>query len=64
MIHGHTRHEVLEHLDELIRGCGLEAMPHQVLFSRRRFKQCGARYGEAVAHEPRRSGAARAEMTG
>ena len=64
MIHGHTRQEVLDHLAELIRGCGLEQLPYQVLFSRRRFKQCGARYGEAVSREPPRLTARRREMAG
>jgi len=47
MIHGHSRTEVLAQLQELIGCCGLEAVAHQVLFSRRRFKQRGARYESA-----------------
>ena len=64
MIHGHARQEVLEHLAELIRSCGLEQLPHQVLFSRRRFKQCGARYGQAAPRKSRRLSATRREMAG
>lgn len=44
MIHGRDREAVLEQVAELERGCGLETAPHEVLFSVRRFKQCGARY--------------------
>lgn len=45
MIHGRDRESVLERIDELVRSCDLEDIPHQVLFSQRRFKQRGARYG-------------------
>jgi DNA-binding Lrp family transcriptional regulator len=44
MIHGRDRVEVLGHLSLLISRCQLEGIPHTVLFSRRRFKQRGARY--------------------
>ncbi len=44
MIHGKTRAEVLAHLEWMVNHCGLHALTHEVLFSRRRFKQCGARY--------------------
>jgi DNA-binding Lrp family transcriptional regulator len=44
MIHGQDRDAVLGNIELLIRRCGLEATPHEVLFSRRRFKQRGARY--------------------
>lgn len=47
MIHGRTREGVLANLEELIERCGLCDIPHRVLFSRRRFKQRGARYGAA-----------------
>lgn len=47
MIHGQNRREVYGHIERLIRECRLQDMPHAVLFSRRRFKQCGARYGRA-----------------
>ncbi|MDP2809475.1 MAG: Lrp/AsnC family transcriptional regulator [Rhodocyclaceae bacterium] len=41
MVHGHSREEVQPVIDHLSRLAGL---PAQVLFSTRRFKQCGARY--------------------
>ncbi|MCG7930051.1 MAG: AsnC family transcriptional regulator [Candidatus Thiodiazotropha lotti] len=44
MIHGRSREGVLNNLQALIKKCGLETIEHEVLFSRRRFKQCGARY--------------------
>lgn len=49
MIHGRDREQVLARVDELVRVCGLENIPREVLFSRRRFKQRGARYGSAKA---------------
>ncbi len=47
MIHGRDRAEVLDRRVRLAAGIGLDALPHAVLFSRRRFKQCGARYAGA-----------------
>jgi DNA-binding Lrp family transcriptional regulator len=44
MIHGRESEAVLEKIAELRREVGLEDVPHEVLFSRRRFKQRGARY--------------------
>ncbi len=44
MIHGRDREEVLSRIDDLVASCGLEAVPHEALFSRRCFKQRGARY--------------------
>jgi DNA-binding Lrp family transcriptional regulator len=44
MIHGRTREEVLANLEWLVNRCGLQNLSHEVLFSRRRFKQCGAVY--------------------
>ncbi len=44
MIHGKSREEVLSNLEWMVNRCGLQSLPHEVLFSRRRFKQCGARY--------------------
>jgi len=44
MIHGRERKEVLGQLDALGREEGLARHPHAVLFSRRAFKQRGARY--------------------
>lgn len=44
MIHGQLRDEVLESVTQLQEQFGLQNATHEVLFSRRRFKQCGARY--------------------
>jgi len=44
MIHGKSREEVFSNLEWMVNRCGLQALPHAVLFSRRRFKQCGADY--------------------
>ncbi len=52
MIHGRDRNEVLSNIGRLVHACGLENVPHEVLFSRRRFKQRGALYH---APEPRRA---------
>ncbi len=45
MIHGRSREGVLAQVEQLVRECGLDALPRAVLFSRRRFKQRGAWYG-------------------
>jgi DNA-binding Lrp family transcriptional regulator len=44
MIHGKSRDEVLGNLEWLMNHCGLNDLAHEVLFSRRRFKQRGAAY--------------------
>ncbi|MDX1489270.1 MAG: hypothetical protein R3268_13760, partial [Acidiferrobacterales bacterium] len=44
MIHGRDRMRVRKRISELIDICGLQGVPYEVLFSRRRFKQRGARY--------------------
>lgn len=44
MVHGRDRQEVLECIDTMVEGLGLENIPHTVLFSGRRFKQRGAIY--------------------
>jgi len=44
MIHGKSREEVRSHLEWMVNHCGLQSLPHEVLFSRRRFKQRGAVY--------------------
>ncbi len=46
MIHGKDRAAVLERLEQLREQCGLTQFQHEVLFSKRRFKQTGARYVE------------------
>ncbi|GAB4346179.1 MAG: Lrp/AsnC family transcriptional regulator [Gammaproteobacteria bacterium] len=44
MIHGSDRAQVLAHVAQLVEQCDLGDISHEVLFSRRRFKQNGARY--------------------
>ena len=44
MIHGKTREDVLSNLEWMVNRCGLHGLTHEVLFSRRRFKQRGAMY--------------------
>ena len=44
MIHGRDRKQVLARVEELLLLHDLQDVAHQVLFSRRRFKQRGARY--------------------
>ena len=48
MIHGRSRETVQRRLAELEGECGLGDFDSAVLFSRRRFKQCGARYVESA----------------
>jgi DNA-binding Lrp family transcriptional regulator len=50
MIHGRDRDAVLRHIDRLIEKFDLRDVPHQILFSRRRFKQRGARYRDDKAN--------------
>lgn len=49
MIHGHDRAEVLARVEAMRENCGLQHVASEVLFSTRRFKQCGARYARAAA---------------
>ncbi|MDR3087431.1 MAG: Lrp/AsnC family transcriptional regulator, partial [Azoarcus sp.] len=44
MIHGRARDEVAEYVEQLRTRYGLRRFAHDVLFSRRCFKQTGARY--------------------
>jgi siroheme decarboxylase len=44
MIHGREPEAVLRHVETLRETCDAGGIAHQVLFSRRRFKQTGARY--------------------
>jgi len=57
MIHGRHRDEVLTHLARINKEMNLSALSHDVLFSTRRFKQCGARYA-AADDMPKLQGAA------
>jgi DNA-binding Lrp family transcriptional regulator len=64
MIHGQDRHTVLGQLEHMARETGLVAAPREALFSLRRFKQRGARYGlsgsaraiQPVKRHPARAG--------
>ncbi len=49
MIHGRDRDTVQAQLSGMIAALGLEDVAYEVLFSRRRFKQKGARYRHAAA---------------
>ncbi|HYR01042.1 MAG TPA: Lrp/AsnC family transcriptional regulator [Casimicrobiaceae bacterium] len=53
MLHGHDRATVEARRAELAAAHGLDAHPSAVLFTRRAFKQCGARYASAAAPIPR-----------
>ncbi|MCL1961003.1 MAG: hypothetical protein FWG56_04370 [Desulfovibrionaceae bacterium] len=44
MVHGRSRDETLALVHAAIAGAGLDALPREVLFSRRRFKQTGPSY--------------------
>lgn len=44
MFHGTDRKVTQNHIAALCSKTGLDAFPMKILFSRRRFKQCGARY--------------------
>ena len=48
MLHGRDRATVERRLAELAATHGLTRFPSAVLFSRRAFKQCGARYGQGA----------------
>ncbi|MGV8892121.1 MAG: Lrp/AsnC family transcriptional regulator [Burkholderiaceae bacterium] len=50
MIHGKDRSEVEQSIAALAQMCGLGEYPHSILFSRRRFKQCGAQYVSNVTN--------------
>lgn len=59
MIHGQDREEVLGLVERIRAECGLQDIAHEVLFSRRRFKQCGARYVPDAEKAPATCGTAR-----
>ena len=58
MIHGRDRDAVRREVQEAAVLCGLSDVPRDVLFSRRAFKQQGARYGAAGPTLEERKGAA------
>jgi len=49
MIHGRSRDTVMQQIQEITSRFGLECVPHEVLFSLQRFKQCGACYTQPAA---------------
>ena len=49
MVHGKDRTVVEDRIDEITADAGLRDCPRAVLFSVRRFKQHGARYGHAAS---------------
>lgn len=51
MIHGRDRDEVRAKVRQIVQCCGLEDVPHALLFSVRRFKQRGAHYRNAADRE-------------
>lgn len=44
MLHGKDRSDVQARIEQLLANCELHSYPYAVLFSQRRFKQCGAHY--------------------
>ena len=52
MIHGVDRARVLDQVDRLVEAAGSLAQNHRVLFSRRRFKQCGPVMRHVETSEP------------
>ena len=56
MVHGRDRAQVERQMVDLAARHGLDRFPAATLFSRRRFKQRGARYGLATQHADRRAG--------
>jgi len=44
MIHGQDRNAVVEQVDLIVKQCGLQDIDHDILFSKRCFKQRGASY--------------------
>ena len=52
MVHGRDREDVLECIDTMVEGLGLENIPYTILFSGRRFKQRGAIYRK-ISQDPK-----------
>ena len=46
MIHGHDRDAVVEQVGFIVEQCGLHDIEHEILFSKRCFKQRGASYAQ------------------
>ncbi len=58
MVHGRSREQVIIQVSTMVSKCGLNNISHKILFSRRRFKQRGARYA------PRTNGSSRVRQAG
>jgi len=59
MVHGRDRDAVAAAVDAAVARAGLDGFPRAMLFSRRRFKQCGARYFGSAPPARQRVGDAR-----
>ena len=46
MIHGHDHEDVRSQVALIVEQCGLQKIPHEILFSGRCFKQRGAKYSQ------------------
>jgi hypothetical protein len=44
MIHGRNRAAVIDQVEFIVQQCGLQGIRHEILFSKRCFKQRGANY--------------------
>jgi hypothetical protein len=53
MIHGRDENEVRSQVDEAATAARIADAPRAILFSRRRFKQRGARYRSVAADQAR-----------
>jgi DNA-binding Lrp family transcriptional regulator len=52
MIHGQDRAAVIEQVEFVVQQCGLQGIEHEILFSRRCFKQRGANYTGRLQSPP------------
>lgn len=52
MIHGRDRDAVIDQVRQIVDQCGLHGVEHEILFSRRCFKQRGAAYRRSADQEP------------
>jgi siroheme decarboxylase len=52
MVHGRSREEVAQVVDEMAREAGLSAFPHELLFSVRQFRKRGTRLHESNPEIP------------
>ncbi len=62
MIHGQDRDTVQGNIAQLIHQSGSEQIPHEVLFSRKRFKQRGAHYQSPAAGTSASTGQSSADL--